>query len=102
MPNVRIRTHPGVILREEFLIPLEMSVSALAEAIGVPSNRIDDIIGERRAITADTALRLERYFGLKAETWLGLQTDHDLSKALAENAEEEYAKIAPRSAEMSH
>jgi addiction module HigA family antidote len=96
MPKIRIRTHPGAVLREEFLTPLGMSANALAQAIGVPSNRVSDIIRERRGMTADTALRLERYFGLKAETWLGLQADHDLSKALAENGD--YSKIAPRSA----
>jgi addiction module HigA family antidote len=83
-------------LREEFLAPLCMSANALARVIGVPGNRVSDIVRERRGMTADTALRLERYFGLKAETWLGLQADHDLSKALAENGD--YSKITPRNA----
>ena len=94
MSKIRIRTHPGAVLREDFLTPLGMSANALAQAIGVPSNRISDIIRERRGMTADTALRLERYFGLKAETWLGLQADYDLSRALAANGD--YSKILPR------
>ncbi len=96
MRKIRIRTHPGEMLREEFLIPLGMSASALAREIDVPANRISDLIRERRAMTADTAIRLKRYFGLKAETWLGLQADYDLSAALVEG--EKYKKIAPRNA----
>jgi len=96
MKKIRIRTHPGEILREEFLIPLGMSASALVREIDVPANRISDLIRERRGMTADTAIRLERYFGLKAEIWLGLQADHDLSTALAEG--DKYKKIAPRDA----
>jgi addiction module HigA family antidote len=72
MKKIRVRNHPGEVLREEYLIPLGMSASALAREIGVPANRISDLIRERRGMTADTAIRLERYFGLKAETWLGL------------------------------
>jgi addiction module HigA family antidote len=96
MKKICIRTHPGEILREEFLILLGMSASALVREIDVPANRISDLIRERRGMTADTAIRLERYFGLKAEIWLGLQADHDLSTALAEG--DKYKKIAPRDA----
>lgn len=70
--------HPGEILREEFLVPLNLSANALAIALGVPAPRINDIARERRGITADTALRLARYFGTSAEFWMGLQADHDL------------------------
>jgi antitoxin HigA-1 len=76
--------HPGEILREEFLVPLHLSANALAIALGVPAPRINDIARERRGITADTALRLARYFGTSAEFWMGLQADHDLR--LAESA----------------
>jgi addiction module HigA family antidote len=70
--------HPGEILREEFLLPLHLSANALAIALGVPAPRINDIARERRGITADTALRLARYFGTSAEFWMGLQADYDL------------------------
>ncbi|MEW6294350.1 MAG: HigA family addiction module antitoxin [Pseudomonadota bacterium] len=70
--------HPGEILREEFLVPLNLSANALAIALGVPAPRINDIARERRGITADTALRLARYFGTSAEFWMGLQADYDL------------------------
>lgn len=75
--------HPGEILREEFLVPLGLSANALAIALGVPAPRINDIARERRSVTADTALRLARYFGTSAEFWMGLQSDYDLR--IAEN-----------------
>jgi addiction module HigA family antidote len=77
--------HPGEILREEFMIPLGLSANALAIALRVPAPRINDIARERRAVTADTALRLSRYFGTSAEFWLGLQSDYDMKIALAEH-----------------
>ena len=70
--------HPGEILREEFLVPLNLSANALAIALGVPAPRINDVVRERRGISADTALRLARYFGTSAEFWMGLQGDYDL------------------------
>lgn len=73
--------HPGEILREEFLVPLHLSANALAIALGVPAPRINDVVRERRGITADTALRLARYFGTSAEFWMGLQADYDLRTA---------------------
>ncbi|MDP2810708.1 MAG: HigA family addiction module antitoxin [Rhodocyclaceae bacterium] len=73
--------HPGEILREEFLLPLNLSANALAIALGVPAPRINDVARERRGITADTALRLARYFGTSAEFWMGLQVDYDLRTA---------------------
>ena len=79
----RVRTHPGEVLKEEFLAPLGMSAHQLAEAIGVPANRISDIVRERRSVTADTALRLADQFGTTPQFWLNLQMAHDLSKAEA-------------------
>jgi len=76
--------HPGEVLREEFMIPLGLSANALAMALRVPTPRINDIARERRAITADTALRLARYFGTSAEFWLGLQSDFDMKTTLTE------------------
>jgi addiction module HigA family antidote len=73
--------HPGEILREEFLVPLHLSANALAIALGVPAPRINDVVRERRGITADTAPRLARYFGTSAEFWMGLQADYDLRTA---------------------
>jgi addiction module HigA family antidote len=73
--------HPGEVLREEFLAPLGMSALALANALAVPANRISSIVNESRGVTADTALRLARYFGTTPEFWLGLQQAFDLRVA---------------------
>ena len=70
----RIRTHPGEILREEFLEPLNMSARQLAEKLRVPANRMSEIAREHRAITADTAIRLGRFFGTTPQFWLNAQT----------------------------
>lgn len=70
--------HPGEILREEYLVPLGLSVNALALALSVPATRIHEIVKERRGITADTAQRLARFFGGDAASWLALQADFDL------------------------
>ncbi len=78
--------HPGEILREDFLIPRKMSANALAKALRVPAPRINDIVRERRGITADTAMRLARYFGGDARSWLNLQTAYDLRVAEIKNA----------------
>lgn len=80
----RITTHPGEMLREEFLIPLGISQNALALKIRVPATRIGEIVRGKRAITPDTALRLARFFGNSPEFWLNLQQMHDLSKARLE------------------
>lgn len=79
----RVSTHPGEMLSEEFLKPLGMSARALAQHIDVPANRLTEIIAGRRGMTADTALRLSRYFGNSAGFWMNLQTMHDLSKEIA-------------------
>ncbi|MEJ2727091.1 MAG: HigA family addiction module antitoxin [Deltaproteobacteria bacterium] len=69
---------PGEILREDFMEPLEISINRLARDLSVPPNRISEIVNGKRAITADTALRLQRYFGIEAQFWLNLQNEFDL------------------------
>jgi addiction module HigA family antidote len=73
--------HPGEVLREEFLIPLNMSAGALAKACGVPRTRIERLVNEETSVTADTALRLARAFGTSPEVWLNLQNDFDVQTA---------------------
>lgn len=73
--------HPGEILREDFLLELGMSANALAKALNVPAPRVNDIVRERRGISADTALRLARYFDSSPQFWLNLQTAYDLRVA---------------------
>jgi len=73
--------HPGEVLREEFLLPMEMSAHALAIALHVPAPRINDIVRERRAITADTAMRLGKFLGMSPEFWMGLQADYEMALA---------------------
>ena len=73
--------HPGEMLREEFMKPLGLSANALAMALRVPVTRISEILRERRGITADTALRLARYFNMTPEFWMRLQMDYDLESA---------------------
>ena len=76
LPNI----HPGEILLEEFLIPLNISAYKLSKEIGIPQTRTSEIIKGRRRITADTALRLSYFFGNSAKFWLGLQDDYDLEE----------------------
>jgi antitoxin HigA-1 len=71
--------HPGEILREDYLLPLGLSVNALAVALHIPATRLHEIVKERRGISSDTALRLARYFGGDAQSWLNLQSAYDLS-----------------------
>ena len=73
--------HPGEFLREEFMVPLGLSANALALALRVPATRISEIVNERRGITADTALRLGRYFRMTPEFWMNLQSQYDLESA---------------------
>lgn len=87
--------HPGEILREDFLVPLNMSVNALALALSVPATRIHEIVKERRSITADTAERLARYFGGDAASWLNLQAIYDL-KTLS-TRDDILRRVEPRS-----
>ena len=77
LPNI----HPGEILLEEFLVPMGLSQNRIARAMGVPPRRINEIVHGKRSITADTALRLARYFGTSEQFWMGLQADHDLEDA---------------------
>jgi antitoxin HigA-1 len=78
-PINRLRAiHPGEVLREDFLVPLGMSVNALSIALGVPATRIHEVVKERRAVTADTAARLAKYFGGDAASWLVMQANYDL------------------------
>ena len=90
--------HPGEILREDFLAPLNMSVNALALALNVPATRIHEIVKERRSITADTAERLARYFGGDAASWLNLQAIYDL-KTLP-TRDEIIKRVEPRATEQ--
>jgi len=96
-PN-RVATHPGEILAEEFLGPLDLSAHALAMALRVPATRIGAILKGERAVTADTALRLGRFFGTSAEFWMNLQSMHDLTKAKAEIGATVEREVAPRAA----
>jgi antitoxin HigA-1 len=89
--------HPGEVLLEEFLKPMGISQNHLAIKIGVPARRINEIVLGKRRITADTALRLAKYFGTTAKFWLGLQTDYDLDIAadeLGERLEQEVSSYA--------
>ncbi|MBI3135768.1 MAG: HigA family addiction module antidote protein [Bacteroidetes bacterium] len=74
--------HPGEILSEEFLIPLEITAYRLSKDVGIPQTRVSEILKGNRRITADTALRLSKYFGNSAKFWLGLQDDFDLEEEL--------------------
>ncbi|MEM6645181.1 MAG: HigA family addiction module antitoxin [Bacteroidota bacterium] len=87
--------HPGEILAQEFMEPLGLSGVALAEAIGVPRNRIYAIVGGKRAITGDTALRLSRFFGNSAPFWMNLQQHYDLETAREAVGEKILAQIQP-------
>jgi addiction module HigA family antidote len=73
--------HPGEILREEFMVPLAISTNALALVLRVPSSRIGEIVAKRRSISADTAYRLARYFGMPAQFWMNLQSSYELTVA---------------------
>jgi len=90
--------HPGEILREEYLAPLGISVNSLAKALNVTPARINDIVRERRGITADTALRLARYFGTDARSWMNLQAAYDLRVAELAQSKRITSTIRPRAA----
>ena len=90
--------HPGEVLREDYLVPLNMSANALAKALNVPTPRINDIVRERRGMSADTAMRLARYFGGDARSWLNLQAAYDLRAAEIENARRIEREIVPAAA----
>ena len=92
--------HPGEILKEEFLAPLQMSPNALSKALHVPASRINDIVLGRRGVTTDTALRLARYFGGDAESWLRLQQAYDLKVTAKIVAKVIQKEITPLSKEQ--
>ena len=90
--------HPGEILREEYLVPLGLSINQLARETCVPVTRISEIVNERRGITADTALRLGRYFSTTAEYWMNLQKLYELEVAMREVGAEVVKRVRPRRA----
>lgn len=92
--KLRITTHPGEILKHEFMVPLNLSARAVADALGVPANRITAIINGSREVTADTALRLAAGFGTTPTFWLNLQTQHNLSKAAADFDQRKITRLA--------
>ena len=91
-------THPGEVLRHEFLVPFGMSQYALAKALAVPEMRISNLVNGKRAITPDTALRLARYFGASAEFWLGMQQTYDLERTRDRAGAVIEAAVQPRAA----
>ena len=91
----RVTTHPGEMLREEFLIPLGLSANQLALATGMPATRIGEILHGRRGVTADTAMRLARYFGMSPQFWLGLQSTYELSKLQVERGKQIEREVRP-------
>jgi antitoxin HigA-1 len=90
--------HPGKILRDEFLIPMRISVYELANAIRVPRSRANDVVLGRRGITTDTAMRLGRYFGMSPEFWINLQARYDLDVANRTMRRKIEQEVAPRNA----
>ena len=87
--------HPGEILREDFLRPMKISINRLARDIVVPPGRISEIVNGKRGITADTALRLARFFGTSPEVWLGLQAEYDLRVAKQKGGRESEQRVLP-------
>ncbi len=94
LPNI----HPGEILLEEFLKPLSLSQNRLARDLGVPPRRINEIVLGKRAVTADTALRLARYFGTSEKFWLGLQADFELEEVRRRLGDRLAEEVKPRAA----
>ena len=91
-------THPGEVLREDYLVPGNLSANAPAKALNVPAPHINDIVRERRGVSADTAMRLARYFGGDARSWLNLQAAYDLRVVEIENAKRVEREIVPLAA----
>lgn len=90
--------HPGEVIREDFMVPLGLSANALAKALNVPAPRINDIVRGRRGISADTAMRLARYFGGDARSWLNLQAAYDLRVAEISSGKRIAREISPAAA----
>lgn len=95
LPKNRPPTHPGAILLREFIEPLGLTQTAVASALGVSYPRLNEIVHGKRGVTPDTALRLERMFGLDAASWLNMQRDYDLWQALHSPAAAELDRIQP-------
>jgi antitoxin HigA-1 len=93
--------HPGEILREDYIVPLGVSVNALAKQLGMPTTRLNEIVRERRGITPDSAMRLARYFGGDARSWLNLQTIHDLRVAEIEKGKDIAREVHPMKPEAA-
>lgn len=95
---MRVTTHPGEVLRHEFMTPLGLSANALSRALDVPPNRITSIIADEspRAVTPDTALRLARYFGTSPEFWLSMQQAYDISAVSADRGAHIAKVVRPR------
>jgi addiction module HigA family antidote len=87
--------HPGEVLREEYMKPLGLRASALAKALSVPTPRVNDVVRGRRGVTADTAMRLARFLGGDARSWLNLQTAYDLRVAEKANARRIAREVSP-------
>ena len=87
--------HPGEVLKEEFMVPLNITAYRISKDLGIPQTRISQILKGRRRITADTALRLSKYFGNSAKFWLGLQDDFDIEEELT-TRKREFQKIKRR------
>ena len=94
-PVEGLTTHPGAILREDFLVPLGMSAHQLGMRARMPATRIGEILHERRSVSPDTALRLARFFGTSAEYWLNLQAAYDLSRTRCESGSSILREIEP-------
>lgn len=94
LPKHRPPTHPGEMLLEEFLKPLNVSQVEAAERMGVPFQRLNSVINGRRSVTADTALRLEALTGMRAGFWMGLQADYDLWHELREGERPKIRRLA--------
>ena len=93
--NLMRAVHPGEVLREEYMEPMNLSVNGLARDLRVPATRIHEIVKERRAISPDTALRLARYFGGDARSWLNLQAEFDLKTAITNSGEAIEREVSP-------
>jgi addiction module HigA family antidote len=98
MKNNMRPIHPGEVLREDYLEPLNMSANALAVALRIPAPRINDVVRERRSVSPDTALRLSRFFGGDAQSWLNLQAAYDLKIA---EKDADLAEIVPLSEKVA-
>jgi addiction module HigA family antidote len=98
MPKKLTPIHPGEILLEDFMLPNDISINKLARDIAVPPGRISEIINGKRGITADTALRLGKYFSVSLETWMGLQADYDLRMARKTIGKEVDKRVHPHAA----